>query len=81
LGNLLRFSLIKNPEVEFCGYSITHPSEHTVNMRLQTTGAGTNGVMAQGFKNIDFMVNVAEKKFTEALAQRKAADKQKKRGQ
>lgn len=38
LGNLLRFSLIKNPDVEFCGYSITHPSENEMNLRLQTTG-------------------------------------------
>jgi DNA-directed RNA polymerase I and III subunit RPAC2 len=77
----LRYSLIKNPEVEFCGYSITHPSEHTVNMRLQTTGNGTNGVLAQGFNTINFMIDVAEKKFNEALAKKKAADKQKKRAQ
>ena len=38
LGNLLRFSLVKNPDVEFCGYSITHPSENEMNLRLQTTG-------------------------------------------
>lgn len=38
LGNLLRYSLIKNPDVEFCGYSITHPSESELNLRLQTTG-------------------------------------------
>lgn len=38
LANLLRYSLIKNPEVEFCGYSITHPSENEMNLRLQTTG-------------------------------------------
>lgn len=38
LGNLLRYSLIKNPDVEFCGYSITHPSENEMNLRLQTTG-------------------------------------------
>ena len=38
LGNLLRYALIKNPDVEFCGYSITHPSENEMNLRLQTTG-------------------------------------------
>lgn len=81
LGNLLRYSLIKNPEVEFCGYSITHPSEHTVNMRLQTTGAGTNGVLAQGFTAVAFMADVTERKFSEALANKKAADKQKKKAQ
>lgn len=38
LGNLLRYALIKNPDVDFCGYSITHPSEKEMNLRLQTTG-------------------------------------------
>ncbi|XP_067853064.1 DNA-directed RNA polymerases I and III subunit RPAC2 isoform X2 [Heptranchias perlo] len=32
LGNSLR------PEVEFCGYSITHPSENKINFRIQTRG-------------------------------------------
>ena len=38
LGNFMRYCLIKNPDVEFCGYSITHPSESELNLRLQTTG-------------------------------------------
>ena len=38
IGNLLRYALVKNPDVEFCGYSITHPSESELNIRLQTTG-------------------------------------------
>ena len=27
-----------SPRVTFCGYSIPHPSEAVVNMRIQTTG-------------------------------------------
>ena len=77
LGNLLRYALIKNPEVEFCGYSITHPSEHTINMRLQTTGNGTNEVLAQGLKSVNLMVDVSEKKFLEALQKKKGASKPK----
>lgn len=75
LGNLLRYSLIKNPEVEFCGYSITHPSENTVNLRLQTTGRGTNDILLQGFETMQFMSEVAETKFTEALKKKKAEKK------
>ncbi|KAL7979418.1 hypothetical protein Chor_004576, partial [Crotalus horridus] len=26
------------PEIEFCGYSITHPSESKINFRIQTRG-------------------------------------------
>ncbi|XP_078268490.1 DNA-directed RNA polymerases I and III subunit RPAC2 isoform X2 [Rhinoraja longicauda] len=38
LGNSLRYMIMKNPEIEFCGYSITHPSESKINFRIQTRG-------------------------------------------
>ncbi|XP_069505058.1 DNA-directed RNA polymerases I and III subunit RPAC2-like [Ambystoma mexicanum] len=38
LGNSLRYMIMKNPEVEFCGYCITHPSESKINFRIQTRG-------------------------------------------
>ncbi|XP_021042422.1 DNA-directed RNA polymerases I and III subunit RPAC2 [Mus pahari] len=39
LGNCLRYIIMKNPEVEFCGYTTTHPSESKINLRIQTRGA------------------------------------------
>ena len=27
---------MKNPEVEFAGYSVPHPSENKINLRIQT---------------------------------------------
>lgn len=30
--------LLCSPEVEFCGYSIPHPSEAKMNVRIQTYG-------------------------------------------
>mmetsp|Transcript_19684 Transcript_19684/g.54946 ORF Transcript_19684/g.54946 Transcript_19684/m.54946 type:complete len:107 (+) Transcript_19684:15-335(+) len=38
LANSLRFFLNKNPHVSFCGYSMPHPSEELVNLRVQTSG-------------------------------------------
>ncbi|XP_051514595.1 DNA-directed RNA polymerases I and III subunit RPAC2 isoform X6 [Myxocyprinus asiaticus] len=38
LGNSLRYMIMKSQEVEFCGYSITHPSESKINFRIQTRG-------------------------------------------
>ncbi|KAI5803223.1 hypothetical protein EDC01DRAFT_628014 [Geopyxis carbonaria] len=37
LGNSLRYMIMKNrsPYVEFCGYSIPHPSENKMNIRIQ----------------------------------------------
>lgn len=41
LGNALRYMIMKNPDVEFCGYSIPHPSENKLNIRIQTYGGMT----------------------------------------
>ncbi|CAL1614086.1 unnamed protein product [Knipowitschia caucasica] len=38
LGNSLRYMIMKNPDVDFCGYTITHPSETKINFRIQTRG-------------------------------------------
>lgn len=38
LGNALRYVLAKNPDVRFCGYSIPHPSENIMNIRVETYG-------------------------------------------
>ncbi|KAJ3413796.1 RNA polymerase subunit AC19 [Chytridiales sp. JEL 0842] len=38
LGNSLRYLLMKNPDVSFCGYSLPHPSEYKINLRIQTNG-------------------------------------------
>uniref|UniRef100_A0A2K6NRQ7 DNA-directed RNA polymerases I and III subunit RPAC2 n=1 Tax=Rhinopithecus roxellana TaxID=61622 RepID=A0A2K6NRQ7_RHIRO len=38
LGNSLHYMIMKNPEVEFCGYTTTHPSESKINLRIQTRG-------------------------------------------
>ncbi|KAH9819065.1 DNA-directed RNA polymerase [Melampsora americana] len=35
LGNSLRYIIMKNPDVEFCGYSLPHPSEPKLNLRIQ----------------------------------------------
>jgi DNA-directed RNA polymerase I and III subunit RPAC2 len=36
LGNSFRYILSKNKNVDFVGYSIPHPSEMSLNMRVQT---------------------------------------------
>ncbi|KAH7542330.1 hypothetical protein FEM48_Zijuj02G0062100 [Ziziphus jujuba var. spinosa] len=37
LANALRFTVNQDPRVAFCGYSIPHPSDNRVNIRIQTT--------------------------------------------
>lgn len=36
LGNALRYVLMRNPDVKLCGYSIPHPSENKMNVRVET---------------------------------------------
>lgn len=37
LGNTLRYILASSASTDFVGYSIPHPSEHVIHLRLQTT--------------------------------------------
>merc|ERR1711865_1299511 len=38
IGNSLRYMIMKNPDISFCGYSIPHPAEPVMNLRIQTNG-------------------------------------------
>ncbi len=42
LANALRYLVMKNPNVIFCGYTIPHPSEIRVNFRIQTNKTVTS---------------------------------------
>lgn len=38
-----------SPDVQFCGYCITHPSESKINFRIQTRGTDTAFPLCVGF--------------------------------
>ncbi|CAI5756009.1 unnamed protein product [Candida verbasci] len=68
LGNALRYIIMKNPEVEFCGYSIPHPSENKLNIRIQTYGnISAVEALHQGLDNLCELCCVIEDKFAEKL--------------
>ncbi|WLF76504.1 RNA polymerase subunit AC19 [Lodderomyces elongisporus] len=68
LGNALRYMIMKNPEVEFCGYSIPHPSENKLNVRIQTYGnISAVEALHQGLDNLSELCDVVEEKFEEKL--------------
>lgn len=39
LGNALRYVLVRTPKVDFAGYSVPHPAENKLHIRVQTNGA------------------------------------------
>lgn len=38
LGNMIRYAVMRQPHVLFCGYQVPHPLEPKVVIRIQTTG-------------------------------------------
>ncbi|KAK6349746.1 RNA polymerase subunit AC19 [Orbilia brochopaga] len=64
LGNALRWIIMKNPQVEFCGYSIPHPSEAKMNMRIQTYGEITaKDALIKGLADLRDLCDVVTDKF------------------
>ncbi|KAF2993992.1 RNA polymerase subunit AC19 [Curvularia kusanoi] len=65
LGNALRYIIMKNPDVEFCGYSIPHPSETKMNLRIQTyDNVSVYQVLEKGLEDLMNMCDVVTEKFT-----------------
>ncbi|KAK5167387.1 RNA polymerase subunit AC19 [Saxophila tyrrhenica] len=67
LGNALRYIIMKNPDVEFCGYSIPHPSEAVMNLRIQTyDDVNVFEVLRKGLEDLSDLCDVVEDKFVAA---------------
>ncbi|KAF7591289.1 RNA polymerase subunit AC19 [Aspergillus hancockii] len=65
LGNALRYAIMKNPEVEFCGYTIPHPSETKMNLRIQTYDTMTAvEALEKGLDTVMDLCDVVSEKFT-----------------
>ena len=71
LGNLLRNQIIKSDHVQFCAYSVPHPSEPIMNVRIQCYEDGsthdTKKVLNHGLKRISKMCDVLTEKFEDRL--------------
>ena len=52
MGNTLRYILNKTPEVSFVGYSVPHPAEPKMNLRLQTVGPPATEVLLNALSTI-----------------------------
>ncbi|PYH48239.1 DNA-directed RNA polymerase core subunit RPC19 [Aspergillus saccharolyticus JOP 1030-1] len=67
LGNALRYTIMKNPQVEFCGYTIPHPSETKMNLRIQTFDTTTAvEALEKGLDTLMDLCDVVTDKFTVA---------------
>ncbi|KAK8048349.1 hypothetical protein PG994_010079 [Apiospora phragmitis] len=67
LGNALRYIIMKNPDVEFCAYSIPHPSEAKMNIRIQTYDTTTaTAALEKGLQDLEDLCDVVSEKFWKA---------------
>jgi len=69
LGNCLRHILMQRTETDFCGYSVPHPYEPKMNLRLQTTDGEAPALesLKAGLRDIEEAANVLDDAFLAAL--------------
>jgi len=68
LGNALRHVLMNRSETEFCGYSVPHPYEPKMNVRLQVNKDSTSEkVLLAGLKDLEETANIMDDVFCAAL--------------
>ncbi|KAI8978932.1 DNA-directed RNA polymerase [Pilobolus umbonatus] len=71
LGNSLRHVINKNPNVDFCGYSIPHPSVNEMNIRIQTTDKTTAvDALKTGLSNLYDIVAHIRQAYVDDLAKK-----------
>jgi len=68
LANSVRFTLNKDPRVAFCGYSIPHPSDNRVNIRVQTTGDPAKDVFKDSLQDLVFICQHVRTTFDKSVA-------------
>eukprot|EP00826_Nyctotherus_ovalis_P003299 TRINITY_DN10670_c0_g1_i13.p1 TRINITY_DN10670_c0_g1~~TRINITY_DN10670_c0_g1_i13.p1 ORF type:complete len:111 (-),score=32.92 TRINITY_DN10670_c0_g1_i13:110-442(-) len=71
LGNLLRSTIIKNKKTEFCAYSVPHPSENIMNVRVQANDGTAIEITKKALERISKVCDVISEKFTAELAKYK----------
>ncbi|XP_004147276.2 DNA-directed RNA polymerases I and III subunit RPAC2 [Cucumis sativus] len=67
LANTLRYTLNQDPRVTFCGYSIPHPSDNRVNIRVQTTGDPAREVLKDACQNLMVVCQHVRNTFDKAV--------------
>uniref|UniRef100_A0A0A9GLL5 DNA-directed RNA polymerases I and III subunit RPAC2 n=1 Tax=Arundo donax TaxID=35708 RepID=A0A0A9GLL5_ARUDO len=72
LANSVRFVLNQDPRVAFCGYSIPHPADNKVNIRVQTTGDPAKDVLKDALQDLMAMCQHVRGTFDNTVADYRA---------
>ncbi|KAJ1506462.1 RNA polymerase subunit AC19 [Coelomomyces lativittatus] len=66
----LRYIIMKNPQVQYCSYSIPHPTEDRIHFRIQTfpeTGISALEALRKGLEDLKELSNHALKLFQDQI--------------
>ncbi|GIX65270.1 DNA-directed RNA polymerase I/III subunit, putative [Babesia caballi] len=69
LGNTMRTLLVERKDVVFAGYSVPHPMQPEVNIRIQTTGAPAVKVFAECLDDLVEICDLLTAAFVKAGAE------------
>ncbi|TDL16723.1 RBP11-like subunits of RNA polymerase [Rickenella mellea] len=68
IGNALRWMLMNNPKVEFCGYSAPHPSENLIQVRIQMYDKLSSlTALTTSLDDLDELCEVVDQNYVESL--------------
>ena len=66
LGNALRHMLLMNPRVVFAGYTIPHPAEDQMHLRIQTTeDYPAQSALKTALQDLKSLATLSKKKFAQ----------------
>ena len=68
LGNALRHAILQNSKVLFCGYSMPHPAENKMFLRVQTVeGYSAQEALRSGLTDLKEMCKITREAFNKAV--------------
>jgi len=77
LGNALRHVVMRDANTDFCGYTVPHPSEKYLHLRVQTRKNTAEDALVDGAETLKKICNTVVTQFEEEFI--KAQKKNKKR--
>ncbi|SBT72394.1 DNA-directed RNA polymerases I and III subunit RPAC2, putative [Plasmodium malariae] len=67
LGNCLRCILLQKEGIEFAGYTVPHPTQAEINLRIQTTGEPAINILKESLDDLAHMCDIMLDKFNNTL--------------
>ncbi|VWU50747.1 DNA-directed RNA polymerases I and III subunit RPAC2, putative [Hepatocystis sp. ex Piliocolobus tephrosceles] len=67
LGNCLRCILLQKEGIEYAGYTVPHPTQSEINLRIQTTGEPAINILKESLNDLSNMCDIMLCTFNNAL--------------